>query len=167
MAMSVLLLNASYDPLRIITLKRAVILVMQDKAEIVEEGNGEVRSQKVRLRRPSVIRLKYYVNVPFRTKMPLNNRNVLIRDKYECAYCNDRRATTVDHVVPRAKGGRHEWTNVVAACARCNSKKSDKMLSEIGWETKWVPRVPSGHYWLVMGAQPQEKWEPYLRVAHV
>lgn len=161
--MSVLLLNASYDPLRVITLKRAIVLVMQDKADIIESGDGVIRSQYLSIRTPSVIKLKYFVKIPYRAKMPLNNRNVLIRDKHECAYCDDRKATTVDHVQPRSRGGQHRWENVVAACYRCNAKKADKTLAEIGWEPKWEPYVPSGTYWLVLGVQAKDAWEPYLQ----
>lgn len=160
--MSVLLLNASYDPLRIISLKRAVILVMQDKAEILEESDAMVRSEKLSFQAPSVIKLKYYVQIPYRAKLPLNNRNVLVRDKFECAYCDIRKATTVDHIIPRSRGGEHRWENVVAACSKCNAKKADKLLSEIGWETKWQPYMPSGTRWLVLGMRPKEDWMPYL-----
>lgn len=160
--MSVLLLNASYDPLRIISLKRAVILVMQDKAEVIEESDRLIRSEKLAFNAPSVIKLKYFVKIPYRAKLPLNNRNVLIRDKFECAYCDDRKATTVDHVIPRSRGGLHRWENVVAACEKCNAKKADKMLSEIGWEPKWSGYAPNGTRWLVMGIRPKEEWTPYL-----
>lgn len=164
--MSVLLLNATYDPLRVISLKRAVILLMQDKAEIIEEGEGLVRSEKISIKAPSVVKLKYFVQIPYRAKMPLNNRNVLIRDKGECGYCDDRKATTVDHIIPRSRGGLHRWENVIAACYKCNSKKSDKLLSEIGWETKWEPRIPSGTRWVVLGVKPKENWAPYLDAAN-
>lgn len=160
--MSVLLLNASYDPMRVISLKRAIVLVMQNKADIIEEGEGLIRSEKLSIPAPSVIKLKYFVQIPYRSKMPLNNRNVLMRDKHECAYCDDRKATTVDHVIPRSRGGAHAWDNVVAACYKCNAKKSDKMLSEIGWEPKWQPYIPSGTYWLVLGVQPRANWSNYL-----
>lgn len=162
--MSVLLLNATYDPLRVISLKRAIILIMQEKAEIIEEGDGLVRSEKLSMKAPSVIKLKYFVQIPYRAKMPLNNRNVLIRDKSECAYCDERKATTVDHVIPRSRGGQHRWENVVAACYKCNAKKADKLLSEIGWETKWEPRMPSGTRWVVLGVKPRENWTPYLEI---
>jgi 5-methylcytosine-specific restriction endonuclease McrA len=160
--MSVLLLNASYDPLRVISLKRAVVLVMQEKAEILEESDALIRSEKLSFNAPSVIKLKYFVQIPYRAKLPLNNRNVVVRDKGECAYCDDRKATTVDHVVPRSRGGLHRWENVVAACYKCNAKKSDRLLSEIGWEPKWKPYAPSGTRWLILGMKPKEEWVPYL-----
>lgn len=165
--MSVLLLNASYDPLRVISLKRAVILVMQDKAEILEESDMMVRSEKLAFNAPSVIKLKYFVKIPYRAYMPLNNRNVLARDKYECAYCDDRKATTVDHIKPRSRGGLHRWENVVASCYKCNAKKADRLLSEIGWEPKWQPYTPSGTRWLVLGMKPKEDWVPYLGEVNV
>src|SRR5688500_1673164 len=94
-----LLLNASYEPLRLITFKRAVVLVLQDKAEIVELGDGEYRSAKTAVQIPSVIRLKRFVKVPYRAKVPLNFKAVMNRDKWECQYCG-KRAESIDHVIP-------------------------------------------------------------------
>lgn len=144
-------------------MKRAVILVLQDKAEIVESGDGSIRSKDSSIPRPSVIRLKYYVNVPYSARVALNRRSVLTRDNHECQFthCN-RRATTIDHVVPRSKGGKHEWTNVVGACSRCNAKKADKSLEAMGWKLKRPPVTPKGNLWLVAGLRARPEWESYL-----
>jgi 5-methylcytosine-specific restriction endonuclease McrA len=163
--MGVLLLNASYEAIRIIPLHRAVILVLQEQAEIVEAGEGDIRSQHVSLPRPEVIRLKYFVKIPYRSRVPLSNRAVLNRDKYTCAYCG-KRASTVDHVHPKAKGGKHEWTNVVAACKGCNSKKADKTLEQMGWTLSFKPEAPHAKTWIVVGSpEKAEEWSEWLKTA--
>lgn len=159
--MKTLLLNASYEPLAVIPLQRAVVLVLDDKAELVE-ADGEIRSPSTTLPRPSVIRLTRYVKVPFRGTLPLTKKGVLARDNHRCVYC-DARASTVDHVVPQARGGRDEWTNLVAACAPCNQDKGDSLLSELGWSLPYEPYAPKGRRWVVVAyVKVQPSWEPYL-----
>jgi len=164
--MPTLLLNASYEPLRVIDSKRAIVLVMQEKAEIVSEGSEEYHSATASVLVPDVVRLKRFVHVPFRARIPLSNAAVLRRDNHECAYCDKRKGTTVDHIVPRAKGGQHRWENVVAACRPCNGAKADKTLEDWGRELRFQPYVPTGTMWLLMGLKEQsETWAPYLDVA--
>lgn len=159
----VLLLNATYEPLRVISTKRAVVMVVEDKAIIEVAGEGEFRSPSTTIPVPAVVRLKSYVRVPYRAYKPLTNKAVLARDQYECAYCDKRKADTVDHVIPRSRGGEHAWTNVVAACRKCNAAKADKMLSELDWTLKWEPYTPQGTYWLIVGVPNVDSaWEPYL-----
>lgn len=159
----VLLLNATYEPLRVISTKRAVVMVVEDKAIIEVAGEGEFRSPSTTIPVPAVVRLKTYVKVPYRANKPLTNKAVLARDGYECAYCDKRRADTVDHVIPRSRGGQHVWDNVVAACRKCNAAKANKLLSELDWTLKWEPHTPKGTYWLVIGVpNPDSSWEPYL-----
>lgn len=164
--MTVLLLNATHEPLRFISLKRAVVLVLQEKAEILEEEPDRlVRAAKISLPAPKVIRLTRFVQIPYRARIPLTGHAVMVRDNHKCAYCTKRKGTTVDHVQPRSRGGKHEWTNVVAACSPCNAKKADKLLSEIGWELQFKPFVPKGTFWLVLGVGEVDPiWEPYLAV---
>lgn len=159
-----LLLNGDFSPLRTITLKRAIVLVLQEKAEVVElEKTGVIRSATQEFGLPSVIRLKYFVKVPYRARLPLNRRAVLTRDDHTCQFAGcDRRGTTIDHIRPRSRGGKHEWTNVVAACQKCNAKKSDKTLEELGWSLKRKPYTPKGTMWMVIGTVPKEDWEPYI-----
>ncbi len=158
----VLLLNATFEPLRIVSLHRAVCMIVEDKAEVVDAVEGqEIRSQFLSLPWPSVVRLKRYVKVRFRKFAPLSSRAVLSRDRHECAYCEDR-ATTMDHIIPRARGGTHEWSNVVAACVRCNAKKSDQTLEELGWVLRFSPTIPPSHHWLVIGWAERQQWEPYI-----
>lgn len=162
--MGVLLLNASYEPLRVIPFTRAVNLVLQEKADIVEAREDPIVSSggQLVMERPDVIRLRYYVKVPYKVRVPLNNRAVLNRDRFTCVYC-DGKATTVDHVHPKAKGGAHDWENVVAACSKCNSIKSDKLLSDLGWELPFAPMAPEARTWITLTSEPRESWKTWLQ----
>ncbi|AYG83732.1 hypothetical protein DWB77_05930 [Streptomyces hundungensis] len=138
-----LVLNASFEPLSTVTLNRAVVLVLQDKAVVEQSHPGlRVRAAAVDIPVPRVIRLCRYVRVPFRRQAPWSRRGVLIRDQHRCAYCG-RRATTVDHVVPRAQGGRDGWLNTVASCAEDNHRKADRTPEEAGMPLLRQPFIPS------------------------
>lgn len=157
----VLLLNASYAPLRVISFKRAIVLVLQEKAEVVEESSGLINSPNETFAMPSVIRLKYMVKIPYNARIALNRRSVLARDGGMCQYC-DRKASTIDHVHPRSRGGKHDWGNVLASCRKCNARKSDLTLEELGWTPKKQPHAPSSNVWLVAGIMAKEEWSDYL-----
>jgi 5-methylcytosine-specific restriction endonuclease McrA len=160
--MQTLLLNASYEPLCVISVRRAVVLVLADKADVVAEADGRFRSARTSVPAPSVIRLRGYVRVPYRATLPLNRRNLVARDRGRCAYCGGR-GDTIDHVIPRSRGGRHEWTNVVAACQPCNGRKGDKLLAELGWTLPSTPVAPKGWSWLVLGvATVDPAWTTWL-----
>ncbi|MCW2526659.1 MAG: endonuclease [Pseudonocardiales bacterium] len=157
-----LVLNASYEPLCIVALRRAVVLVLSEKAIVVEAGEQILHSERQEIVAPAVVRLARYVRVPYRRSVPLSRRAVMDRDAHNCAYC-PARADTIDHVVPRSRGGRHEWTNVVAACARCNHRKGDRLLHEIGWKLDEPAREPASTVALVLGwASRDPRWDPYL-----
>ncbi|MCG2798277.1 MAG: HNH endonuclease [Cellulomonas sp.] len=160
-AMRTLLLNASLEPLCVVSLNRAVVLVMSGKAVVVEAG-GVLHSTHTAVPVPVVLSLTRYVHVPARRPVPPTRRAVLARDDHRCAYCGGG-ADTVDHVLPRSRGGRHEWTNVVAACVRCNHRKADRLLHEIGWELGFTPRAPRWSL-AVAGAtaRPEPAWSRYL-----
>ena len=167
--MSVLLLNATYEPMRVLPLRRALALVLAGKAEMVEAGDGEVRSASESFPVPAVIRLLYFVKLPFTSKVPLNRRTLSVRDEHDCQVAGCRRAgTTIDHVVPRSRGGGHTWENVVLMCRQHNRAKSDKLLSELGWKLKRQPRAPrgGGPYLVLVAASrtpaAAEAWAPYL-----
>lgn len=160
-----LVLNASYEPIAVVGVPRALILVLTDKATVVEDSDAVLHSPSTTMNAPSVIRLCRYVRIPYHAQVPVTNRNVLARDRYRCVYCRRARATTVDHVVPRSRGGAHkDWTNVRAACHACNHRKADRLLSELGWpEPEPVP-IPVSRTWLLTlpGAAAQT-WAPYLQ----
>ena len=158
----VLVLNASREPLCVVSMQRAVTLVLTGKAVVLEEDGRLLRSEHLSLPAPQVLCLTRYVHVPYRAVVPPTRRGVLHRDGYRCAYCGAS-ADTVDHVHPRSRGGRHEWTNVVAACSRCNHRKADRLLSEIGWRLHVTPAVPRGTGALLAGAgRPHPSWAVYL-----
>ena len=161
-----LVLNASFEPLCVVPLRRAVVLVLTEKAVVVERAPDRVlHSERTTMDCPAVVRLCHYVRVPYRRGVPLTRRAVLERDAHRCAYC-PRRADTVDHVIPRSRGGEHVWANVVAACCRCNHRKGSHLLPEIGWELPFTPKEPAASIALVVGWGRREPlWEPYLGIA--
>ena len=156
------LLNASFDPLCVVSARRAVVLVLKEKAEIVHRNGAEFRSERRSVPVPSVIRLVHFVRVPYRAAAPLSRRAVFARDGHRCQYCN-RTAENIDHVVPRSRGGPHAWDNVVASCRACNSHKEDRLLSEVGLRLPHPPREPKANLWIVASAGSIDPaWEPYL-----
>ncbi|GHJ38560.1 HNH endonuclease [Streptomyces sp. TS71-3] len=159
-----LVLNASFEPLSTVTLNRAVVLVLQDKA-VVEQAHPalRVRAAAVDLPMPRVIRLCRYVRVPFRRRAPWSRRGVLVRDQHRCAYCG-RRATTVDHVVPRSAGGADSWLNTVASCAEDNHRKANRTPEEAGMKLLRQPfePTPADAMLLTLGRQERETLPEWL-----
>jgi len=158
----VLVLNTSYEPLSVVPVRRAAVLVLKEKAEVVHEGDGALRSERLRLPIPSVIRLRRYVRVPFRARVPLSRRAVFVRDGNRCQYCGAN-AESIDHVVPTSRGGTHDWENVVACCRRCNTVKEDRLLHETALALHRTPLAPKETIWvLVAVGRVDPQWEPYL-----
>ncbi|UED83456.1 HNH endonuclease [Streptomyces profundus] len=138
-----LVLNASYEPLSTVSTRRAVVLVLQHKAVVEHVLPGlRLRAAAVDLPVPQVIRLRRFVKVPFRQQAPWSRRGVLVRDRHRCAYCG-RRATTIDHVVPRSRGGGDTWLNTVAACADDNRRKANRTPVEAGMRLLAEPFQPT------------------------
>lgn len=162
---NVLLLNASYEPLKVVSWHRAVVMVLQEKADVIEADDEEpVRSANFSMPMPIVIRLRYFVKIPYKAKVALNRRNLALRDKGLCQYC-DRPGNTIDHIVPRSRGGQHEWTNVALACSPCNFKKGDRLLSELDWTLNSKPEVPRVSTHLIIGVGTIDPaWEPHLGI---
>ena len=151
-----LVLNATYEPLCVVSVRRAAILVLSAKAVCVADGDGILHSARDALPVPSVVRLTRFVRVPYRTHVGLSRRAIFARDGWRCAYCRGP-AETIDHVFPRSRGGRHAWENVVAACARCNHTKGDKTPAEMGGGcTRCRPRrrAPPGGCWATAPPTP-------------
>lgn len=161
----VLVLNATYEPLTFVSLKRAVILLMKEKAEIVEEAiERKMRAEKIKLARPLVIRLISYVAIPRWTNIPLTRRTLFARDNNTCQYCGANDQLTIDHVLPRSQGGKTEWLNVVAACAPCNRKKANRLPAQAGMKLRTKPFKPSYVAVVLLGqAGTQEVWKRYLQ----
>ena len=161
--MKTLVLNAGYEPLAVVSFRRALMLVLNHKATVLEQSEVQkIHSATGEFELPSVILLQRYVRIPGSRLIPVSRRGVLRRDNHRCAYCS-KSANTVDHVQPKSKGGADSWENLVARCLKCNNKKGDKTLAEIGWDLKWTPRMPNGHHWMVRGAERLEpEWESYI-----
>ncbi len=159
----VLLLNQDYSALTVCNVQRAVILILLRKAELVEALPGQfIRSPSTHVPWPSIIRLKAYVTVPYKRVM-LSRKNILRRDKHECQYCGVRRSLTVDHIVPKSRGGRDTWENLAAACISCNNRKGDRTPDEAHMPLYRRPFRPSYVMFIrdYVGSM-QEGWKPYL-----
>lgn len=142
---STLVLNASHEPLTVVPASRAITLLLQGKAVSLDDSERTFRSAHSEIPVPYVIRLNYMVKRGAR-KVSFSRRGVLVRDRFTCVYCKGY-ANTIDHVKPQSKGGLSTYDNCVAACRRCNSKKDDKSLEEMGWTLNMRPYVPS---WYMM-----------------
>lgn len=164
--MTVLLLNATYEPMHIVSLRRAVSLVLQEKAQMVEASERMIRSPGLAIAEPSVIRLRERVRAPRRWSVPLSRGAILARDGYTCQYCGAQPGLgrlTLDHVVPQSRGGAWAWTNLVAACLACNSAKADRTPEEASMPLLRPPGKP--HFvemTLLHGARQNPAWRPYL-----
>jgi len=160
----VLVLNASDEPLSITTTRRALILVLTGKADPVINSETSWHSARTTVACPSVVRLRSYVHQPYRHAAARPTVTGLVaRDGKLCAYCQKRPGTTIDHVLPRSRGGAHSWENTVASCERCNSKKSNKTPSEAGMHLSVTPSTPPGGMWLALAmARWGLGWEDYL-----
>ena len=157
-----LVLNASYEPLCVVSSRRAVVLVVTAKAIAVAHGDGVLHSERTSMPVPSVVRLARFVKVPYRATVPLTRKAVFARDGGRCVYCSAP-ATSLDHVVPKSRGGPHTWDNVVSACSRCNHVKADRGIAELGWRLNRTPTVPAGSAWRVVGARRVDpRWRPFL-----
>jgi 5-methylcytosine-specific restriction endonuclease McrA len=158
-----LVLNAGYEPLAVVSFKRALVLVLNDKATVLAGAESErVHSASREFELPTVIILQRYVRIPGSRKIPVSRRGVLRRDGFRCAYCS-KSANTIDHVLPKSRGGKDTWENLVACCLKCNNSKSDKTPAEMGWELRITPKMPSGVIWTVRGAEKAEpQWAEFL-----
>ncbi|GIU92913.1 MAG: HNH endonuclease [Acidimicrobiia bacterium] len=158
-----LVLNATYEPLSVVSDRRAVVLVLHGKAVAVEHRDLVWVAERTRIRVPSVVRLVRYVKVPYRRNVPLTRRAVLGRDEHRCQYCAAP-ADSIDHVVPRSRGGSHTWDNVVACCRRCNVRKGNRLPAEAGLTLLKTPQAPLAHGWVYAstGYVVDPSWQPYL-----
>jgi len=161
--MRTLVLNAGYEPLAVVSFKRALVLVLNEKATILADAKGEVvRSAREQFDMPAVILLQRYVRIPNARRIPVSRRGVLRRDGHRCGYCG-KSANTIDHVTPKSRGGKDTWENLIACCLRCNNVKGDKTPQEMGWELRVQPKMPTGIVWSVRGAEkPLPQWQEYL-----
>lgn len=161
-----LLLNASYEPHSIISDRDAVCMYLDDVIEVVVYSGAVMRSPSITVLVPSVARLKRYVPMPDRMRsVMLTTRAVLARDGWSCGYCGRDITSengTMDHVIPREKGGKHRWENVAAACRPCNAKKGSKLLSDLNWKLRHKPFRPQGIGARILALHPEPAWEQFL-----
>lgn len=158
----VLVLNAAYEVLGLASIKRSVLLVLSGGAEMLSESGRYLHTPSTKVPVPSVIRLKRLVRRG-PSRVPLNRRNVLRRDRYTCQYCGRQGSElTVDHVLPKSRGGQSTWENLVAACRPCNLKKGDRTPEEAGMRLQKPPRVPRAPLFLAELKEIPEDWKPYL-----
>ena len=166
MAQQVLVLNATYEPINVCSLQRAVVLVLKNKAEVLERAAKKLRSATMNHAYPLVIRLVYFVRVPRHESRKISRRAVFARDGYSCQYCGSTGHLTLDHVIPRSRGGCTSWENVVASCAPCNVRKGSNLPHEVGMVPCNNPRPPTSvDFLLPKTREVPESWEPYLALA--
>jgi 5-methylcytosine-specific restriction endonuclease McrA len=162
----VLVLNATYEPISFVSLKRAVVLLLKEKAEVIEAAvERKLRAERSSFPYPVVIRLVSYVPVPRFFNLPLSRRSLLSRDNYTCQYCGTtEQPLTIDHVIPKSRGGKTEWTNVVAACVACNRKKGNKMPIDAKMIPHNKPAKPGYIAVVLLGqAKGNETWARYIQ----
>lgn len=159
----VLVLNASFEPLNVCSVRRAHVLVFKGKAELIEEVDRPFRSAAATFPWPHVIRLLSYVRVPRAVQRRISRRALFARDGWRCQYCGSSGRLTLDHVVPRSRGGDSVWENVVASCAPCNLRKADRLPEEVQMHPQIKPRPPAPALFITLAASHiPERWGPYL-----
>ncbi|MCK4416908.1 MAG: HNH endonuclease [Candidatus Latescibacteria bacterium] len=159
----VLVLNQNYEPLNICSAKRAIILVVLGKAEIVERHNALIRSVSMSIPLPSIVRLGIYIHHPFE-KIVLSKRNIIKRDGHRCQYCGTTQGPmTIDHVIPKNLGGEDSWENMVCACIKCNNKKGHRLPEETEMKLLRTPRKPANVVFIRhIVTISDHRWKPYL-----
>ncbi len=172
----VLLLNGStWEPLSVITVQRAINLLLGGKAIAVEMTGLYLNTVRAKFEVPSVIALRSYVNVP-RRKSHWSRKGVLVRDNYTCIYCGvklgaqargkvlSKRDFTIDHIIPRCKGGRDTWSNTACACAKCNHRKGNRLHNVAGMRLLWEPKTPRTSYLVIALGSGPEIWKRYVEI---
>ena len=159
----VLVLNLNYVPINVCTVRRAIILLAKDKAEILENHQGQLHTVAASFQAPSIIRLVYLVKRPFLPRK-LSKKEVFLRDRFTCQYCGKKNQDlTLDHVVPRRQNGSHAWDNVVAACSKCNLRKAGRTPVEASMHLVKEPRMPDPNPYLILQNRSiLEEWRPYI-----
>jgi 5-methylcytosine-specific restriction endonuclease McrA len=160
----VLVLNATYEPINVCSIRRAVVLLFKEKAEMLERNARELHSERFTVARPVVIRLVGYVRVPHQAhRRKITRRAVFARDGWACQYCGSRVNLTVDHVIPRSKGGQSSWENIVASCGPCNRRKGDNLPAQAGMRLRRAPRTPRAEIFIHVSTPTiPTAWQPYL-----
>ena len=171
---AVLLLNASYEPLAVIPARRALSLLLRERVDAVTDELVKISTAAQDLSIPTVIRLRHYVSAPQRG-VRWSRRGVMRRDHFACIYCGVRSGEahgnsiitkadfTIDHIIPKSRGGRNSWGNTACACPKCNQRKGNRTPHEAGMPMLWEPKTPRVDYWVAMGQVPGA-WKFYLEL---
>lgn len=160
--MKVLVLNNDYSPITVTDLIRGFKLVFKGKAEIVEHiEDNPIVTESQTYKRPSVIRLLKYVVLPYKKIKPSRD-NIFRRDEMECVYCDSKKNLTIDHVLPRSRGGQNTWENLVTCCTKCNCKKGDRTPEEAGMKMRHIPFKPGYGYFIKKMVKNSDKWSDYI-----
>ena len=160
----VLVLNATYEPLSVVSVQRAIVLLLKEKAELIEAASERLHAATISYPVPLVIRLVYYVRIPRQVTLAPSRNSVLLRDNFTCQYCGatpGRNGLTLDHILPRSRGGETGWENVVAACRPCNIRKGDRLPEEAGMALRKRPGRPHYLAFLLLSGT-QEVWDKYV-----
>ena len=159
--------NGAFDPINVTAARRAVVLVLKGVATTEEENGSFIHSARVAIRIPSVIRLTHFRRIPYQTRA-LSRKNILLRDRYTCQFCGrvlPASELTLDHVVPRSRGGHTDWDNLVACCHSCNNLKGDRLPEEAGIRLQRPPRpftLHTSRQLMRMMGKSDERWRKYL-----
>ena len=163
---NVLVLNATYEPISVVSVRRAVVLLLKEKAELIEAAEAQLRAERLTIPMPLVIRLVYYVRIPYRVSLPVTRRTVLARDHYTCQYCGrqpPRKELTIDHILPRSREGCTAWENVTTACQRCNGRKGNRTPEEANMCLLSRPARPRYVAMaMVEGTRFRQSWDKYM-----
>ena len=165
---NVLLLNSTYEPIKILNWKRAVTLYFKGKVEVLSDYQIPIRAENFIFQLPSVIKLINYVRINYFSKVKFSKNNIFLRDGYRCAYCGNifnRNELTLDHIVPSSKGGKKSWQNIITACKKCNNKKGNNTPEQAGMKLHYNAKKPSSipHTSFIHNLKnvPRD-WKPYL-----
>jgi 5-methylcytosine-specific restriction endonuclease McrA len=164
----VLVLNASYEPINVCTVRRAAVLVLKQRAEVLEQSEWSLHAESLTMPRPVVIRLVTYVRIPRDAhSRKITRRAIFARDSWTCQYCGSERGNlTIDHVIPRSKGGSSSWDNIVTCCAPCNRRKGDRLPRQANMHPRHAPRPPSPTLFVhVAMTRIPDVWQQYLIAA--
>jgi 5-methylcytosine-specific restriction endonuclease McrA len=164
----VLVLNATHEPINVCTTRRAAVLILKEKADVLEHGARSLHSEHLTMHRPMVIRLRTYVRLPRNVhRRKITRKAVLARDSWTCQYCGSRKpGLTVDHIIPRSRGGKSVWENIVASCAPCNRRKGNLLPREIQMHPRSNPRAPGPTVFIMIAAPKIPRaWQQYLAPA--
>ena len=155
----VLVLNADYTPLNVVTVRKGFVLVIKGKAEVVKQDARKLTTSVAEFVKPLIIRLYNYVKFKSRG-LRLNRKRVYKRDNFQCVYCGSEKNLTLDHIIPRSRGGKNSWTNLVTCCQSCNLKKADRTPDEAGMKMKMKPYEPTV-FSSVISADVEDLWSQY------